>query len=438
MKRIFSVIIAAAIGLGAVFVPATSAQAGSMYDVAALSNLRNMVNAMTYYAYLGPTGNYSGVTAAALAQQGWSRDTNVNIQVWIEGTGSIWRALAQDTRNGSEYAFSSEGTFAGRTGGSAGLSSPQPALVPTAATFTVNGLDNSIDLEGLAVALAGVALAALCDSTVFMPGTHGAGSSVTDQTLACKSAALASGATIRSVLLALRSAGGPAMIAMIAAQFAGTQPATVPIWVNGTASKPTSAKAPPATLPPFFRLPKKAAQFANEYSVTQPIAETIMKQCLWLVASAGSGDPYKRCSDTPIFASGQSDVSEATNHDSIALATINPGWVALNFRPSGENPAAPDWYKTVLPCSAGYDLDKNCDEFPFRATEEGGPGASLMVIDKGQNQLQGSLYSSFLSNCGFYGKPVGEREFLSVPIPSTSPLLPSLGFCYGQMTALVG
>ena len=33
-----------------------------------------------------------------------------------------------------------------------------------------------------------------------------------------------------------------------------------------------------------------------------------------------------------------------------------------------------------------------CEEFPYRATEEGGPSASLKMIEKVQNQRQGSFY----------------------------------------------
>lgn len=50
----------------------------------------------------------------------------------------------------------------------------------------------------------------------------------------------------------------------------------------------------------------------------------------------------------------------------------------------------------------------------------------------------GEIMKRTLSNCGFYSKPVEQRAFLAIPVPSSAPLLPSLGFCDGQVTALVG
>ncbi|RWZ58432.1 hypothetical protein ELQ92_14065 [Labedella populi] len=392
---------------------------------------------MTYHNLLGKS-TYEGVSQAELKKQGWSPAPNVAYEIWIEGSGQSYRATAQDTRNGTLYSYSTSGSFNGRNAGSVGAAAPQPGYAPTSAVFIVNDLNSSLDAEALALALAGVPLEKICESTVFQPGTHNAGSSVTDQTLACQAAASASGATTRSVILAIRTAGGAAQLAMIAAHFvgAGTTPASTPSWVDGTGRGPSSAPAVPGSLPSLWRLPKSAAQFATANGVSDEIARTVLKQCYALVAYAGTyGDPHRTCRDLPIFSSGQSDVPEATNHDLEALQRV-PGWVQLDYRPSGENPSRSGWYENDPRCEGVPGSGLNCDEYPFYASVQGGgyavPAPSLKAIDGAQNQYQGTVYYSFLRACGLTSKPVGERQFLAIPLPPTATPLPSLALCNGK------
>lgn len=438
MKR-FVAFLVAAVTACALFGPVQAAQASSIYDVATVSSLRNMTDAMTYYSFFGSTGSYEGATAAELQAQGWSPAANVEYKIWIEGNGQDYRAVAQDVRNGSQISFTTTGSFNGRSAGSVGLSSPQPSTVPALATFTVSDLNSSLDSDALGALLAagGVALSDICAATLFVPGTHQAGSSVSDQSLACESAASASGATIESVLLALRTAGGTAALSAIALYFvgAGTSPASAPSWVQNADPKPGTAPTPPQTLPPLWRLPKSAPQFATDNGTSDAASTTVLTQCFALVAAAGTlGDPYDTCKNMPIFASGQSDVPEATNHDLEALQQV-PIWAKLDYRPSSENPSPEQWYKNYSAC-VGAVSGQNCDEYPFRASLQGGaqavPFPSLKIIDGPQNQLQGSLYNSFLSACHLKTKPVGDRAFLAIPIPSTAPALPSLALCNGN------
>jgi len=422
--------------IATILVPATSAHA-SIYDSGVQSNLYNLANAMSFYQLLGPTGNYSGVTSSALAAQGWTRAAHVDVQIWIEGTGNIWRAVAQDDRGSTQYAFSSSGTFLGKSAGSVGATSPQPLTTPAASTLQVFDIANSIDAEALAAALAGIAVAKICDAVLFLPGTHQRGSSVSDQALACYDAAAASGATARSVLLAMRAIGGARMLEMIAAQFVGdgAGAASAPSWVDGSGSAPTTAPNVPTTLPPMWRLPKYKDQFQSEYGTTSSIATVIATQCLFRVAAIGTSknSAYDECKSTPIFASGQTDVSEATEHDILALAS-NPAWVALHYRPSASNPAAAGWYNASPTCSGSHP-GEDCDEYPFRATEENnGPGVDLALIDSTHNQYQGSLYSGFVTLCGLRsGTTSVDRAFFGIPIPA-GYALPTLAFCDGAVT----
>ena len=394
-----------------------------------------MVDAMTYYNLFGSTGSYEGATASELQAQGWSPAANVSYEVWIEGTGQDYRAVAQDIRDGSQYSFSTSGTFNGVSSSSVNQSSPQPALVAETAGFIVNDLDSSLDTNALALALASgsVALSDVCAATLFVQGTHRLGSSVSDQTLACETAAAAPGATIQSVLLALRTAGGAAALAAIAAYFVGSgaTTASAPAWTQDTNPKPITAPPVPETLPPLWRLPKKAPQFGIENGMSSSLAETVLKQCYSRIAFAGSGDPVKECSEKPIFASGRSDVSEATDHDIEALTQV-PSWVELDYRPAALNPSPSGWQNAYPPCT-NPTAQQNCDEYPFRATEQGGaqavPFPSLKLINGAQNQLQGSLYASFITTC--HVTPT-DKEFIVVPLPPTSAGVPTLAICNGQ------
>jgi hypothetical protein len=132
---------------------------------------------------------------------------------------------------------------------------------------------------------------------------------------------------------------------------------------------------------------------------------------------------HQQCLDQAIFASG-SDVAEATQHDIEALA-VNPGWVKLNYELGSTKPGA-GWQSCPdkLP-------GQECDEYPFFATEQGGPLARPVphrkAIDADDNGLQGVRYSSFRSTCSLQtgtpqvgGNSVGGTPFLGIPIPPST------------------
>jgi hypothetical protein len=60
------------------------------------------------------------------------------------------------------------------------------------------------------------------------------------------------------------------------------------------------------TLPPLWRLPKKAPQFVIEIGMSDSVAQIVLAPCYSRVSFAGAGDSYKECSNRPIFASGRS------------------------------------------------------------------------------------------------------------------------------------
>jgi hypothetical protein len=113
----------------------------------------------------------------------------------------------------------------------------------------------------------------------------------------------------------------------------------------------------------------------------------------------------------PIFASG-SDVPEATKHDIEALGSY-PGWVHLTYEPREGKPGE-GWQTGRCGVLAS---NMHCDEYPFFATEQGGPSAQplpdLRAIERTQNLSQGDMYSGFVQSGVLHlGSP-----FLGVPVP---------------------
>lgn len=420
---------ATAVLVGSAVAPA---HAVSPYDPGTQSSLRSLVTAMESYAMFDGDDAYTGVTAAALRDWGWARTSSVDVAITIEGDGASWRAVGQDIHSGaSEYTYSSTFPVNGVSAGSVQKSAPQPAVRPAVATVTITDVGDAIDVDGLAYALVagGVTLGQVCDFTVFVPGSHLAGTTTSDQTDACEAAAAASGASMRSVLARVLATGGSGVLAAIALEFVGdgTQTASPPTWTTQPSPTPPSPRTPPASVPEgIWHITKKARQLATANQVDEATARVATEQCLKLVTIAFTGaDPYGKCSTEPIFLSGQSDVPEATNHDLEALAQT-PTWIQLNRKLGGNG--SPTW-KDSDPTCVNKAAGQNCDEYPFLSTTQGGgqatPRPSLKAIDGPQNQLQGTRLGQFYDVCGV----ADGDEFLAIPVPPTASTVPTLAMC---------
>lgn len=176
-----------------------------------------------------------------------------------------------------------------------------------------------------------------------------------------------------------------------------------------------------------------AAVHAKNTALTSAQAQSLADTCLDEVAGAMLGDPYQICENTPIFSSGRSDVPQATDHDRAAIAAYSP-WALLHYLPSSLQSGSQGWYSSQPACAAASAATStSCDEYPFYSSMEGGPTAvpsvSLQVIDTGQNSLQGSRYSSFLTSCHMNS---GDA-FISAPLPPSAPATtPTLIACNGH------
>jgi hypothetical protein len=181
---------------------------------------------------------------------------------------------------------------------------------------------------------------------------------------------------------------------------------------------PTAVPVPDATYPPTMAADIAAFKARAVPEVGDKAAESILATCL-LRATRG------QCLEMPIFVSGSlPNVEPATAH--VRTAIFDEGKpMLLRYL------AAPDrfgrWYRSdpaCLPPEAG----KDCDEYPFRSTREGGPGpppASLAKVPASANRSQGGSLGAFYRRCGL--RATG-KAFLVVPAPPLVPI-PSAGIC---------
>ncbi len=312
-----------------------------------------------------------------------------------------------------------------------------PSYLATSSTTATKETTDKVDLVRLGALYAGTS--DVCTMLLGYDGTHVGRSSVSDQELACE-AAVTGRETMSNVLRAVAAAGG------------GT---AVLWWLEHQVTIQTLSPSWPTTPWPDYDLPAPGAlpqvwqgaviNLADHYMIhskdlTQTAAETIAAACLW----NGSRITNARddCANLPIFISG-SDVEEATNHDLEAISGLNgatphPQWAKLNYEASGAKSGTRNWYRSVAPCDRLGRTEQQCDEYPFWATEQGGPLAPvqphLKYISRSDNTYQGSRYGSFVTVCGLRtGTPqsganaTGGTTFLMIPIP------PSLGIPTGWL-----
>ena len=102
----------------------------------------------------------------------------------------------------------------------------------------------------------------------------------------------------------------------------------------------------------------------------------------------------------------------------------NPGlprldWMVLTKAPHPDGTTDPNWRRKAPYSCAGSQSPTPataCDEWPWYASEQGGPGAHLRILDASHNSASGSDYQSFTSGtgCGL----VDGSSFAVVPFPA--------------------
>jgi hypothetical protein len=294
---------------------------------------------------------------------------------------------------------------------------------------------NTIDsLGGPGLAALFPSASEVCDAVLLFPyGTHLAGSEVNDQYLACETA-VRSGATVLAVIAAVEAtAHGEQAIWWLLHE--GT------IKQSGFELPAPSELDPypvPPTLPAVWPVEEVAAGLiANNPTaeLTEEEASDIAIRCLWDAALADL-DGVSECETLPIFLSG-SDVPSATEHDLKALSSY-PGWVKLNYESGAakeEKGEKRNWYESLGGCAGAPPTEQQCDEYPFFATQQGGPSktplANLEYVNGEENEAQGGKYGNFVSACKMAERGSTGYAFLAVPLPP-SLKIPTTRLCNGN------
>jgi hypothetical protein len=296
-------------------------------------------------------------------------------------------------------------------------------------TLTANGPQEETvdDLDLISLAAFYASPSAICSHVLLYPGTHLGGSSVSDQYLACE-AAVQEGKASLGVLRAIAAAGGGTAVLWYLHERITEETTTYDPSDAYEDDEQQPRPVPPPIWPETLEDDVDQLMSQNPELTSRPVARTVLKTCQRLVFRAGRG--ISDCLDLPIFASGDLDVPQATQHDRESISK-RPQWVLLNYeRGTGK----PDrlWY-TGKPQCAGASSSQQCHEYPFFASKQGGPSVSplprLKLVDGGQNKLQGTLYGAFLSKCTRY---IDNAPFLSVPLPKGSGIPTQYRLCNGN------
>jgi hypothetical protein len=155
-----------------------------------------------------------------------------------------------------------------------------------------------------------------------------------------------------------------------------------------------------------------------------------------------SSAPYRNpCDSAPVF-SPETNAQEAAEHDLDAILA-RPDRVRLTYATEAEQRArgvTRRWYDNVSPCdSAGRAAAQqarpgellDCDEYPYYRTSEGGPGASLRMVLRGDNRSEGASLGVFYKKCPNVSAsaPTNREPYLVAPQFVT----PTLSHCGGRL-----
>ena len=353
-------------------------------------------------------------TPFSIAVENPSGEFVASCALWVTcghrlGPGT-YRAVVKDSEN--VYAATQWWTINPSSGGGGGGSEPEE--------------DSADDFNLLALAALFAGPSEVCTALLFYPGTHFEGGSVSDQYLACEEA-VGEGKSTVNVLKAVAAAGGGT--AVLWYLYEEKTKEQTPAEDTEPEEETEPPPVPPIGWPGEITAEAELLQELNPQLKSAREARDVIKQCQRLVIRASL--PTSRCTELPIFASGDLDVPQATQHDIEALLHYPP-WVKLNYE-NAETKTGRGWYNALSVCDEEPPRIRNCDEFPFFSTEQGGgsaqPRPSLKLINATQNKRQGGKLARFYDACGVnIGKG---RPFLSIPMPPGSNVT-TLSLCNGN------
>lgn len=181
----------------------------------------------------------------------------------------------------------------------------------------------------------------------------------------------------------------------------------------------------PSTCPTHFRF----GQTSPDPNVGK-YARSVAVVCVLLMIA-------DQCKVKRIFAPGD-NVREAAVHDLDAIVGIAgpaggplPHPALLHW--TADPPVDSGWYVGKAPCT-DY-APKECDEYPYRTTEEANVDtSSIRPILKADNKDEGIYYSAFLAGCSVTTS--ADESFLVIPVISPTgtrdnPVTYTSAWCLG-------
>lgn len=150
----------------------------------------------------------------------------------------------------------------------------------------------------------------------------------------------------------------------------------------------------------------------------------------------------------PIYAPG-SDIRPITDHMFDAIWATPSSFMLTAAKRSAEritiDHVSPSWFDSYSVAQGGCATPRQyadgtpaaCDEYPFLASEEGGPPASgvlapqqLRFVPSAANSFEGTLRAGFYATCNMTVPPRHdpERRFLVVPMAGQDSM-PTIAFC---------
>jgi fibronectin type 3 domain-containing protein len=188
----------------------------------------------------------------------------------------------------------------------------------------------------------------------------------------------------------------------------------------------------------------------NNPTLTDELTDTqivdIADECVELATQAGENIRDCGQAGLPIFVAGRK-YPQATDHIVRAMQygfEHGANWFRLTYK---NVPVRSQWYQSQPETDGGAQYCvgtvgvSDCDEWPWQATEQGGPDASprphLKLIDLTQNRGSGGDYGRFVTACGLAQRKLapdpayGGGNFLVVPLPGDLDGVPTTFICNG-------
>jgi hypothetical protein len=233
--------------------------------------------------------------------------------------------------------------------------------------------------------------------------------------------------------LLTRTAAGGAVLGMLVMVFAPPVGApTAPTQPEALVPPSTVGLTAPMPVPMVFEdaLAGALRLRASTLSLTQ--ARAAARHCdSWTryAISQGALSPFTasgahHCFGTTLHLPG-GDTLDATTHYADAIEA-NPTRIRLNWVNDLNRSSGLDrrWYRPIPPCPGAVKDVTDCDEYPFYASAQSGPGASLRLVASYPNKSAGSRWGWTARKCvlqsGGGGLPLDAGDpVLVIPIRTT-------------------